>query len=291
MYFLLPAREIANSTVNDFKSSLSQYSESNYYTVPLCNYKHPHPSDKSKENTQEIVSDVLGTKSIRKSNPAIKSKPVAQPPLRDEEDSLKCDLCGWNYPKSFAQQDKDSHYERCKNGHGETDKKLWSKCKSDRALFRKKIEAREETRNKGTGNDKEKERERERDRDKKERKREREQELEIEKKREEEREKLKGSHEEKPNSTTKAPITMEIESSENSDLDVPIQKKSNTLKRHDPSTQSQFIEVYDLEREDLKKVKKTTTITLPLPVAKMVGRKSATKAVFNPSSNTVYTID
>lgn len=30
---------------------------------------------------------------------------------------------------------------------------------------------------------------------------------------------------------------------------------------------------------------------VPPPVAKMVGRKSATKAVFNPSSNTVYTID
>jgi len=109
--------------VNDFKSSLSQHNELNYYTVPLCNYKNPLSQDETSE-----------TKHIKKSNPAIKSKPIIQ--LIDEEDSLKCKLCDWNYPKGFAQQDKDSHYERCKNGYGEGDKKLWSKCKSDRALFR-----------------------------------------------------------------------------------------------------------------------------------------------------------
>jgi len=313
MFFLLPHRDVANSAVNDFKQSLSQYNELNFYTVPLCNFKNL-PKDKNSEIRQDGGNELSGLKSthIKKSNPAIKSKPANAQLFLDESECLKCDFCEWTYPKAFLQEDKDSHYERCRNGYGEGDKKLWTKCKSDRVLFRKRIEAMEETRNRDIENEKEKEREREREREREkerereDRKREREREIEIERRREEEeereREKTKKGNKKIRKKTPEPSVNknrtqmeLEIDSDSDFDFDIPIPKKSHNrplpnqgisgnnpqnLKRQTPS---QIIEIYDLERDDLKKVKKSPiqapggnqNVTRP-----MIGRKSVTKSAY-----------
>ena len=137
MFFLLPSREVTNPVVNDFKQSLSQYNDLNYYTVPLCNFKNL-PNDKSKDNQQESGNESSGPRppNIKKSNPAIKSKPVSASAVLTELESDQCLLCGWSYPKGLFLDDREAHAERCRNGYGENDKKLWAKCKSDRNIFR-----------------------------------------------------------------------------------------------------------------------------------------------------------
>jgi len=86
-------------------------------------------------------------------------------------------------------------------------------------------------------------------------------------------------------------MELEIDNDSDFDFDIPIPKKSQnrpspnqgtlgnnpqTLKRQNPS---QTIEIFDFERDDLKKVKKSP-ITIPAEnqnvVRPMIGRKSVT---------------
>ena len=60
-------------------------------------------------------------------NPSITTKTNAT----SAKDVETCFLCTWAFPHSFRGEEKNMHMDRCMEGLGDEDKKLWNKCQGD----------------------------------------------------------------------------------------------------------------------------------------------------------------
>ena len=47
-----------------------------------------------------------------------------------------CFCCFWVFPQSFRGEEKNIHIDRCMEGLGEKDKRLWSRCQGDLKQYR-----------------------------------------------------------------------------------------------------------------------------------------------------------
>jgi len=61
-----------------------------------------------------------------------KNKAVVQKFVR----GINCVLCKWLFPEKFTNEDKDIHENRCENGFGEADRRLWKVNGSDVEQYR-----------------------------------------------------------------------------------------------------------------------------------------------------------
>jgi len=59
-------------------------------------------------------------------------------------DIKSCFCCFWIFPQSFRGEEKNIHMDRCMEGFGDQDKKLWMKCKGDLKQYRHNFGASEE---------------------------------------------------------------------------------------------------------------------------------------------------
>ena len=131
MFFLLPAKQITDPVVSNFRQSLSQFSETNYQTLPLYNLRlsNLREGEQKTENKSESTQFTRPV-ATKKSNAATKSR--AQPIIPFPS----CSNCNWIFPEKFPNEDKDIHSTRCSQGLGEQDKMFWIKCKGNRIDYK-----------------------------------------------------------------------------------------------------------------------------------------------------------
>ena len=138
MFFLLPPKPISDPIVTNFRQVLSQSNETNYHTIPLYNLRGGHQESETLMQTEprnepKLVSKTTMTK---KSNVATKSKPAAPVIASSPAIPTKCRSCGWIFPETMTNEDRDLHAARCRIGYGEEDQMVWVRCKGDRGAYR-----------------------------------------------------------------------------------------------------------------------------------------------------------
>lgn len=52
------------------------------------------------------------------------------------KDIRSCFCCFWIFPQSFRGEEKNIHIDRCMEGLGDKDKRLWTRCKGDLKQYR-----------------------------------------------------------------------------------------------------------------------------------------------------------
>jgi len=126
MFFLLPQKTISEPIVNNFKTSLSQITETNYFTLPLYNLASainlkPNVPVENPETTKPLPL-------IRKSIAATKSKPTSL----TLPTFTSCPSYGMNFPLNIQNDEKNAHVSKCKQKPAEKETMVLEKSNPEK---------------------------------------------------------------------------------------------------------------------------------------------------------------
>lgn len=94
---------------------------------------------KSQEENLNLTS-ATSSKSIESVEPSPKPDDSSHVTTKAEANGSKeissCFCCFWIFPQSFRGEEKNIHIDRCMEGFGDKDKRLWARCHGDLKQYR-----------------------------------------------------------------------------------------------------------------------------------------------------------
>lgn len=86
------------------------------------------PTSATSSKSGEIVDAII--------NPEVPSHMTTKTESSGAKDIQTCFCCFWIFPQSFRGEEKNIHIDRCMEGLGDKDKRLWTRCKGDLKQYR-----------------------------------------------------------------------------------------------------------------------------------------------------------